>query len=259
LQHHLLRKQNALLIAAGFEPAEGDLWRKEGDARTAPRESVGVGLSKVENERRGSMSNEEREREIKIRPRNWLVPVILVTLREWNSYGYELMERVRGFGLEAMNPGTLYRTLRQMEKEGVVKSAWETSKGGPPRRMYSITDAGEVYLSVWAEALKQYQQTMNAFFRVYRGWVGAMDGREQRRRVAETAYGGRDHVRSGENGALPLENYDELTVQEISKKLVGLTKQEIQSIWAYEKQHKNRKTLLKQLEGVLKGPGMAVG
>ena len=32
------------------------------------------------------------------RPRNWLVPVILLSLREWNSYGYELMERASAFG-----------------------------------------------------------------------------------------------------------------------------------------------------------------
>jgi PadR family transcriptional regulator PadR len=54
------------------------------------------------------------------RPRNWLEPVVLVMLREWNSYGYELLERTAAFGFEAMNPGTLYRTLRHMEKNGTV-------------------------------------------------------------------------------------------------------------------------------------------
>ena len=29
------------------------------------------------------------------RPKNWLVPVVLLSLREWNSYGYELMGRAR--------------------------------------------------------------------------------------------------------------------------------------------------------------------
>ena len=126
------------------------------------------------------MSNGEREREPKTqssrfrdkaeaRPRNWLVPTILVALREWNSYGYELTQRLTAFGFEAMNPGTLYRTLRQMEKDGVVKSKWETSKGGPARRMYSITDAGEAYLDFWAKALKQYQHNMDTFFRIYQG------------------------------------------------------------------------------------------
>jgi poly-beta-hydroxybutyrate-responsive repressor len=115
------------------------------------------------------MGDEEKKRGVEVRPRNWLVPVILLALREWNSYGYELMEQAAAFGFEAMNPGTLYRTLRQMEKDGVVESTWETSKGGPARRMYSITDAGEAYLGFWAEALDQYRRNMDAFFRLYTG------------------------------------------------------------------------------------------
>jgi poly-beta-hydroxybutyrate-responsive repressor len=115
------------------------------------------------------LAKEDKKREVEVRPRNWLVPVILLTLREWNSYGYELMERTAAFGFEAMNPGTLYRTLRQMEKEGVVESKWETSKGGPARRMYTITDAGEAYLDFWAEALEQYRRNMDAFFSLYTG------------------------------------------------------------------------------------------
>lgn len=113
------------------------------------------------------MSKEEKKREVEVRPRNWLMPVILLVLREWNSYGYELMERAAKFGFESMNPGTLYRTLRQMEKDGLCKSTWETSKGGPARRMYTITDAGEAYLDFWVQALEQYQHTMDAFFQFY--------------------------------------------------------------------------------------------
>jgi PadR family transcriptional regulator, regulatory protein PadR len=103
------------------------------------------------------------------RHRNWLAAVILLSIREWNSYGYELMERATAFGFEAMNTGTLYRTLRQMEKDGVVESSWEISRGGPARRMYAITDAGEAYLGFWAKALEQYQQNMDEFFRLYAG------------------------------------------------------------------------------------------
>jgi poly-beta-hydroxybutyrate-responsive repressor len=114
------------------------------------------------------------------RPRNWLVPVILLSLRDWNSYGYELMERASTFGFEAMNPGTLYRTLRQMEKDGVVESTWETSKGGPARRMYSITDSGRSYLDFWANSLQQYQRTMDTFFRMYTGRPMSSEEEEER-------------------------------------------------------------------------------
>jgi PadR family transcriptional regulator, regulatory protein PadR len=122
-----------------------------------------------EEKERGTGARGSEVRGVEARPRNWLVPVILLSLREWNSYGYELMERASAFGFEAMNPGTLYRTLRQMEKDGVVESSWETSKGGPARRMYTITDAGRAYLDFWAKSLEQYQHTMDTFFRMYTG------------------------------------------------------------------------------------------
>ena len=112
------------------------------------------------------------------RPRNWLVPVMLLSLREWNSYGYELMERVAAFGFESMNPGTMYRTLRHMEENGTVKSQWETSGAGPARRMYSITDAGEAYLALWATSLKHYQQTMDAFCKLYADTPRRIDKKE---------------------------------------------------------------------------------
>lgn len=110
------------------------------------------------------------------RPKNWLVPVILLTLRNGNSYGYELMERLSAFGVNMMNPGTLYRTLRQMENNGLMRSKWETSKGGAARRVYSITDAGETCLDFWAESLEQCQKEIDAFFQIYHRWP-ATDGR----------------------------------------------------------------------------------
>ncbi len=101
--------------------------------------------------------------------KNWLVPVLLLMLRQWSSYGYALMEKMSTFGLAAMNPGTFYRTLRQMEKDGMVSSKWDTSEGGPARRVYSITDAGEAYLRYRAQSLDQYQRMMETFFRIYIG------------------------------------------------------------------------------------------
>src|SRR5579863_1779879 len=101
--------------------------------------------------------------------KNWLVPVVLLMLRELSSYGYELMEKMAAFGLNAMNAGTFYRTLRQMEKDGMVSSSWDTSEGGPARRVYSITDVGESYLSFWAQSLDHYQKMMETFFRLYTG------------------------------------------------------------------------------------------
>jgi PadR family transcriptional regulator PadR len=86
------------------------------------------------------------DQETVVRPKNWLAPVALVILREQTSYGYELMERIEEFGFKEINPGTMYRKLRQMEREGLCKSVWETSGSGPARRLYSVTVEGEAYL-----------------------------------------------------------------------------------------------------------------
>ena len=56
-----------------------------------------------------------------------------------------------------------------MEKDGLCQSEWETNEAGPPRRVYTITDAGEAYLGFWAEALEQYRRNMDLFFRLYTG------------------------------------------------------------------------------------------
>jgi PadR family transcriptional regulator PadR len=111
--------------------------------------------------------------------KNWLVPILLLMLRQWSSYGYELMEKMSTFGLAALNPGTFYRTLRQMEKDGMVSSSWDTSEGGPARRVYSITDAGEAYLNYWAQSLDQYQRMMDTFFRLYTGQPTPREKKDQ--------------------------------------------------------------------------------
>ncbi|HLL38953.1 MAG TPA: helix-turn-helix transcriptional regulator [Rubrobacteraceae bacterium] len=123
-----------------------------------------------EREKHGGKNHRVGTNGIEVRPRNWLVPVILVTLRQCTSYGYKLMEQAAPFGFGAMNPGTFYRTLRNMEKDGLCESEWDTSSGGgPARRVYSITDAGEAYLDFWAKSMEQYRRNMDTFFRLYTG------------------------------------------------------------------------------------------
>jgi poly-beta-hydroxybutyrate-responsive repressor len=96
-----------------------------------------------------------------------LTPVALVILRAENSYGYELMGRIREFGFEEINAGTLYRTLRRMEQEGLCTSEWEAGGSGPARRTYSITAEGVAYLDAWAKACKEYQRVLDSFAKAY--------------------------------------------------------------------------------------------
>lgn len=100
-------------------------------------------------------------------PKNFLIPIMLLHLRDWNTHGYELMEKITQFGVESVDQGNFYRILRQLEKDALVTSEWDTTSGGPAKRIYSITKAGEQYLDLWAGSLNQYQKMLNQFFNVY--------------------------------------------------------------------------------------------
>ena len=130
-------------------------------------------MSDAKREPEDKPRSASRANDIDTRPKNWLVPVTLVLLRQWSSYGYELMDRTVELGFETINPGTVYRTLRKMERDGLCESEWETptSSGGPARRVYSITDAGGAYLDLWVRSMEQYQQTMDDFLQAYKRGV----------------------------------------------------------------------------------------
>lgn len=89
-----------------------------------------------------------------------LTTTLLAMLRNWNAYGYQLGQQLSDAGLPAFDSGTVYRTLRQLEKTGLVSSFWDTSESGPARRMYSLTKAGDMFLSGWIDVLSRYQAVL---------------------------------------------------------------------------------------------------
>jgi hypothetical protein len=51
---------------------------------------------------------------------------------------------------------------------------------------------------------------------------------------------------------LPIAHYDELTVTEVKSRLEGMSSEELQAVKSYEEEHKQRKTLLGEIERRLK-------
>lgn len=110
-----------------------------------------------------SESSESPPPAAEVRPRlhgELLSTSLLAFLKNWNAYGYQLSQQMAKAGLPEFDSGTVYRTLRQLEKSGFVSSAWDTSESGPARRMYSLTMAGDIFLTGWIETLQNYQKVM---------------------------------------------------------------------------------------------------
>jgi uncharacterized phage infection (PIP) family protein YhgE len=51
----------------------------------------------------------------------------------------------------------------------------------------------------------------------------------------------------------PIEGYDELTVEEVSDRLKGLSREELRTVRDYEERNKNRDTLLEELDRKIRG------
>ena len=110
-------------------------------------------------------------------PRNFLRPCLLLLLREQPAHGYELLERLQPLGFGRDDPGGLYRALRALERDGLVRSAWEPSREGPERRIYELTRAGMEDLHRRAKSLAQARASLDVFLSRYGEFVSLAETR----------------------------------------------------------------------------------
>jgi PadR family transcriptional regulator PadR len=87
-------------------------------------------------------------------------PIILSLLLSGESYGYQILQRVRRVSGGSMqwSSAMLYPVLRRMEKEGLIRSEWRVSEENRMRKYYLLTDAGRRELEVerarWSDIQK---------------------------------------------------------------------------------------------------------
>ena len=110
-------------------------------------------------------------------PRNYMRSCVLLLLREQPAHGYDLLQRLRPLGFARDDPGRLYRALRALEDEGLVRSAWESSATGPDRRRYELTGSGLERLHEEAKALDELGDMLSAFAGRYEEFVALRSAR----------------------------------------------------------------------------------
>ena len=125
-------------------------------------------------------------------PKNFARPCLLLLLAEAPGHGYELVDRLRRFGFDVNDPASVYKSLRQMEQDGLVTSRWEVSNRGPARRVYSLSSDGRDLLEAWAHTLERNREILGRFVERY----GELDAGPR-----EPCSAGRPHI--GTLGGLP--------------------------------------------------------
>ena len=57
--------------------------------------------------------------------------------------------------------GTLYPLLTRLKNAGLLKYEWKESDQGPPRKYYSLTEAGVLFKNQLAETWSELNQSVN--------------------------------------------------------------------------------------------------
>ena len=71
---------------------------------------------------------------------------VLNAIRSGVSYGYEIVRRLGDVDSLIITEGTVYPILSRLKREEFVRTEIEESPGGPPRKLYRLTEKGRAEL-----------------------------------------------------------------------------------------------------------------
>ena len=93
-------------------------------------------------------------------------PIILSILHSGESYGYQIIKRVRQASGGALDwsSALLYPVLHRLEKDGSIQSQWKLSEKGRMRRCYRITETGLKELAVEKERWLSIHEVLEKFW-----------------------------------------------------------------------------------------------
>ena len=85
---------------------------------------------------------------------------VMAIIAGQESYPSEIIEKLKESKLIVVE-GTLYPLLTRLKNAELLDYSWRESNAGPPRKYYTVTEAGERFLN---ELLDTWQELNNAVF-----------------------------------------------------------------------------------------------
>ncbi len=76
---------------------------------------------------------------------------VLEIISRHETYGYEITRRLNDLGFTEVVEGTVYTILMRLEKKNLVSIEKKPSDMGPPRKFYSLNEAGREELKLFWE------------------------------------------------------------------------------------------------------------
>jgi PadR family transcriptional regulator, regulatory protein PadR len=95
-------------------------------------------------------------------------PLVLSILAEGESYGYEILQKVRELsgGHIAWSDGMLYPVLHRLEREGLIQSEWKEAETGRERKYYFLSSKGKKSLATEREQWLKVHNTLAKLWKI---------------------------------------------------------------------------------------------
>ena len=87
---------------------------------------------------------------------------VMAALREGETYGYQLLQRLRNIAALSISESTVYPLLARLTREGMVTVRDAPSPTGPPRRYYRLTPLGRSRLRQMENHWQSVQNNVSA-------------------------------------------------------------------------------------------------
>lgn len=84
---------------------------------------------------------------------------ILAIIKEKETYGYEISQKLESYGFGTVTEGTIYPLLLRLEKNQFVNAIFKDSQVGPRRKYYLLTEKGKDELELFQF---NYHEMVNA-------------------------------------------------------------------------------------------------
>ncbi len=84
--------------------------------------------------------------------------ILAIIRQEGASYPSDIIRALKAQDLIVVE-GTLYPLLSRLKQGGMLDYTWKESRSGPPRKYYSLTEAGKQFLE---SLIGQWQQLSQA-------------------------------------------------------------------------------------------------
>jgi DNA-binding PadR family transcriptional regulator len=98
---------------------------------------------------------------------------LLLFLTEGDNYGGKLLQKCREeLPNNPIDSPILYRTLKQLEKEGCIESYLDSTDTDKPIKMYRMTEIGRTKLEAFKTDIQEKMKNLTFFMQKYKDWKG---------------------------------------------------------------------------------------